>query len=179
MRYALALALTASTTLLAGCDVGELESAAPGQSRPPVALAKDVTAVSTAELVGSWSCRELDPYPGQPAVTTTIGLAADGSMSSEALLPVAATSSGTSAMLVRTTGKWQVEGDRLVTTDTRVDVVAADGGGAFPPVVQGVAAAFADRAGDGSAEIFRITASELVMRDQAPDAPAVACARQA
>jgi hypothetical protein len=38
---------------------------------------------------------------------------------------------------------------------------------------------FADRAGDGNAEIYRVTASELVMRAEEPDAPTVACLRQA
>lgn len=180
MRFVSATALFSSTVLLAACDVGDLASLGMTESRPPVTVAKEVTTVSSAELVGSWACRELNPYPDQPAVTTTIDLAADGTMSSEALLPMAGTMPGASDMLMRMTGDWQVEGDRLITTNTDVEMTNADGSeGGLSSMMQSAAAFFTDRAGDGNAEIFRVTASELVMRDQDPDAPTVACLRQA
>ena len=180
MRFVSATALVASTALLVACDVADLGSLGTSESRPQVTVAKEVTTVSSAELVGSWACRELNPYPEQPAVTTTIALAADGTMSSEALLPMAETMPGASDMLMTMTGNWRVEGDRLLTTDTEVEMTNADGSqGGLSSIMQSAVAFFADQAGDGNAEIFRVTASELVMRDEDPDAPTVACLRQA
>lgn len=180
MRCFHATALIASTALLTACDVGDLDPLGMTESRPPVTIAKEVTTVSSAELVGGWTCRELNPYPDQPAVTTTLVLAADGTMSSEALLPMAETMPGATDMLMRVTGDWRVEGDRLITANTDVEMTSADGSqGGLSSLMQSAAAFFADRAGDGNAEIFRATASELVMRDADPDAPTVACLRQA
>ena len=175
-----ATAAIASITLLAACDVGDLADFGSSPSRPQIDIPKEVTTVSTAELVGSWSCRELDPYPDQPAVTTTIVLAADGTMSSEALLPMAGTMPGASDMLMTMTGNWRVEGDRLITTNTDVEMANADGSqGGLSSMMQSAAAFFTDQAGDGNAEIFRVTATELVMRDEDPDTPTLACLRQA
>jgi hypothetical protein len=173
-------AAVAALVLLAACDVADLEPFGSGASRPPVTVAKEVSMVSAAELVGTWTCRELNPYPDQPAVTTTIALGADDRFSSETLLPMADTMPGAGDMLMTMSGDWRVEGDRLITFDTEVDVAAADGSeGGLSSLMQSAAAFFVDRAGDGDAEIFRITASELVMRDADPDAPTVACLRQA
>ena len=180
MHFVSATALIASTVLLAACDVGDFDPLGMTESRPPVTIAKEVTTVSSAELVGNWACRELNPYPDQPAVTTTLVLAADRTLRGEALLPMAETMPGASDMLMRTTGTWRVEGDRLITTDTEVEMTNADGSqGGLSSLMQSAAAYFADRAGDGNAEIYRVTASELVMRDEEPDAPTVACLRQA
>jgi hypothetical protein len=179
MRFVPATVLIASLALLAACDVGDFDTFGASQSRPQVTIPKEVTTVSSAELVGSWACRELDPYPDQPAVTTTLVLAADRTLRGEALLPMAETMPGASDMLMRTTGTWRVEGDRLITTDTEVEMSNADGSqGGFSSLMQSAAAYFADRAGDGNAEIFRVTASELMMRAEEPDAPTVACPRQ-
>ncbi len=180
MRFVSATVLFASSGLLASCDVGDLDPFAVSQSRPQVSIPKEVTRVSSDELIGSWTCRELNPYPDQPAVTTSLMIAADRTLTSEALLPMAETMPGASDMLMRMTGTWRVEGDRLITTDTDVEMTAADGSqGGLSSLMQSAAAFFADRAGDGNAEIFRVTASELVMRDEEPDAPTVACLRQA
>jgi hypothetical protein len=136
--------------------------------------------VSGAELVGSWACRELNPYPDQPTVTTNLVLNADGSFVSEALLPMAETVPGASDMVMTTAGDWQVEGDRFVTQEAEVDVVAADGGeDAMASWMNTAAEFFMERAGDADAEIFRVTASEFVMRDDDPDAPTISCMRQA
>jgi hypothetical protein len=145
-----------------------------------VTVAKEVSMVSTDELVGTWTCRELNPYPDQPLTTTTLVLDADGRVSSETLLPMEETMPGAGDMLMTMTGDWRVEGDRLITANTEVDLAAADGSeGGLSSMMQSFAAVFTDRAGDGNAEIFRVTATELVMRDADPDAPTVACLRQA
>jgi len=65
MRFASTAALS-SLLLVAACDADGLDSFGAGPSRPAVSVAKRVTMVSATELVGTWSCRELNPYPDQP-----------------------------------------------------------------------------------------------------------------
>jgi hypothetical protein len=178
MRFVPTAAVLA-TAFLAACDVADLQPFGSGASRPPVTVAKEVTMVSAAELVGTWSCRELNPYPDQPPTTTTIVLGADDRFSSETLLPMAETMPGAGDMLMTTSGDWRVEGDRLITFDTEVEIAAADGSeDPLSSMMQSAAAFLVDQAGDGDAEVFRVTASELVMRANDPDAPTVACLRQ-
>lgn len=176
MRFVPAAALLA-TALVAGCDVADMNPMA-SPSRPQVTVEKEVSMVSEAELVGTWSCRELNPYPDQPTVTTTLDLSADGTMMSEAILPMPAEMAATGDMMMTMTGDWQVEGDRLVTSNTESEFTSADGGAqGLSAMMDSMAAFFADR-GDSNAEIFRVTATELVMRGDAEDAPTVACTRQ-
>lgn len=171
-------AALASLFLLAACDTGGFDPLGMSPSRPQVTIAKEVTMVSAEELVGTWTCRELNPYPDQPAVTTTLMLNADGSVQSEALLPMADQVPGATDMIMTMTGSWQVEGDRLVTTDTDVEMTAADGStGGMSAMMNNIAATFMDRAGDSTAEIFKVTATELVMRGDEEDAATVACLR--
>jgi hypothetical protein len=173
-------AAIASLTLLAACDVADLDAFGSSPSRPQIDIPKEVTTVSSAEVVGSWSCRELDPYPDMPDVTIAMTFAADGTMSAESTVPMEQTMPGTGDMLMTWTGDWTVEGDRLVTTGTEVETVMADGSDTgLAGMMNQFIARFSDRAGDGNAEVLRISATELVMRDQSPDAPTIACMRQA
>ena len=179
MRFASTAALS-SLLLVAACDAGSLDSFGAGPSRPEVSVAKEVTMVSATELVGTWSCRELNPYPDQPAITSMIMIDADGTMSSEAVLPMAETMPGAPDMVMTMTGQWEIEGDRLITQNTDVEVTAADGTeGGMASLMSSAAELFADPSQAGSSEIFRITASDLVMRGDDPDAPIISCQRQA
>lgn len=178
MRLGTVAALT-SLGLVAACDAGGLDPFGAGAERPEVSVAKEVTMVSAAELVGTWTCRELDPYPDQPEIESAITINSDGTMSSESVLPIGETMPGNPDMVMTLMGDWQIEGDRLVTSDSEVEVVAADGSeSGLPSLMSDAAAYFVDQAGDSSSEIFRITASELVMRADDPDAPTIACLRQ-
>jgi hypothetical protein len=135
--------------------------------------------VSATELVGTWTCRELNPFPDQPQIASTITLNADGTTSSESVLPLSETIPGDPDMVMTMMGDWEVQGDRLVTSNSEVDVVAADGDdGGLASLMSNAAAYFVDQAGDSSSEIFRITASDLVMRGDEPNAPTIACRRQ-
>lgn len=174
------LAAFAALTLLAACDTAGFDPLGMSPSRPQVDIPKEVTIVSTAELVGTWTCRELDPYPDQPMITTTMTLGEDGRISSETLLPMAGQVPGATDMIMTMTGNWRVEGDQLITTDSDVEMAAADGSaGGISAMMNSIAASFMDRAGDGSAEIFRVTATELVMRGEDEDAATLACLREA
>jgi len=178
MRFASTAALS-SLLLVAACDADGLDSFGAGPSRPAVSVAKEVTMVSATELVGTWSCRELNPYPDQPLITSTIMLNEDGTMSSEALLPMAETMPGAPDMVMTMTGEWQVDGDRLITKNTNVEMAAADGSeGGMAALMSSAAEFFADQSEQGTSEIFRITASDLVMRGDDPDAPTLSCQRQ-
>lgn len=166
--------------LLAGCDTAGFDPLGTSASRPAVSVTKEVNMASPEELVGSWTCRELNPYPDQPAVSTTLILDADGTVRSRALLPMAAEVPGATDMIMTMTGSWKVEGDRLVTSDTDVEMTAADGStGGMSAMMNSIAASFMDRAGDSTAEIFKVTATELVMRGDEADAATVACLREA
>jgi len=171
-------AALAPLVLLAACDTGGFDPLGTSPSRPEISIAKAVGMVSAEELVGTWTCRELNPYPDQPSVTTTLTLNADGTVQSEALLPMAAEMPGATDMIMSITGEWQVEGDRLIITDSDVAMTAADGStGGMSAMMNSIAASFVDRAGDSTAEIYKVSATELVMRGDEADAAAVACLR--
>ena len=179
MRFATTAAI-ASITLLAACDVGDLTAFDTSPSRPQIDIPKEVTTVSTAEVVGSWSCRELNPYPDTPDVTIAMTFNADGSMAAESTVLMEQAMPGAGDMLMTWTGTWTVAGDRLVTTGTEVETVMADGRDTgLAGMLNQFIARFSDRAEDMDAEVLRITATELVIRDEHPDAPTVACLRQA
>ncbi len=172
-----ALVLVLAAGLLAACDPGELNPLA-SDSRPPVTVAKEVTMVSAAELVGSWTCRELDPYPDYPPIETRLEIRSDHTLTSEALLPMDHEMPGAGDLIMTIDADWQVEGDRMVTTNTKASTRAADGStGGVSDILNQAMAAFTELAADGTSEIFKIDARELVMRGDEPDAPTVSCQR--
>jgi|GEM_PF-2005420 len=179
MRRAATTAI-ASLILLAACDSGDFAALDTSPSRPQIDVPKEVTTVSRDEIVGSWTCRELDPYPDTPEVTIAMSFAADGTMAAESTVPMEQAMPGAGDMLMTWTGDWMVEGDRLMTSGTEVETVTADGRDTgLTGMINQFVASFTDRAEDMNAEVLRITATELVMRDQSPDAATIACLRQA
>ena len=176
MRF-VATAAIASLTLLAACDVGDFGSS---PSRPQINIPKEVTTVSADEVVGSWTCRELNPYPDMPDVAIDMTFDADGSMAAESTIPMAQTMPGAGDMLMTWTGQWSVEGNRVITSATEVETVMADGSDTgLAGMLNHFIASFRDQAEDMNAEILQISATELVMRDDHPDAATIACMRQA
>lgn len=176
-RPAFALVPLLAAGLLAACDPGELNPLA-SESRPPVTVAKEVTMVSAAELVGSWTCRELNPYPDQPPIETDLEIREDGTLTSEAILPMDQEMPGAGDLIMTIDADWQVEGDRMVTTNTKGSTRAADGStGGVSDLINQAMAAFTELAADGTSEVFKVDAQELVMRGDEPDAPTVSCQR--
>jgi hypothetical protein len=164
MRLAFTAAI-ASLTFLAACDTGDFAAFDTSPSRPQVDIPKEVTTVSTAELVGSWTCRELNPYPDTPRVTIAMTFAADGTMAAESTLPMEQAMSGMGDMLMTWTGDWMVEGDRLLTTGTEVETVMADGSDTgLTGMINQFVAGFTDRAEDMNAEVLRVTATIACLR---------------
>ncbi len=173
-------AAIASLTLLAACDIADLDTFGSSPSRPQIDIPKEVTTVSAAEITGSWTCRELNPYPDMPNVRIAMTFAADGTMSAESTVPMEQAMPGAGDMLMTWTGDWTVEGDRLITRGTEVETVMADGSDTgLAGMMNQFMARFSDRAEDLNAEVLRVTATEFVIRDQSPDAATIACMRQA
>ncbi len=173
------LAIGAVAGLVAACDTGGMDPFS-SPSRPPATVAKQVTMVSAEELVGSWTCRELNPYPDQPAIETKLDIRADHTLTSEALLPMEQEMPSAGDLIMTIVADWRVEGDRMVTTNTEASTRAADGStGGMSALVNQAMTAFSDLASDGTAEVLQIDARELVMRGDEPDAPTVSCRRGA
>ena len=79
--------------------------------------------VDRAMVVGTWECRELNPYPQVPKQTAKLTYAKDGTLSgiahSQAMPPFA-------EMTIKSTCKWTVEGDRIVTSDIQTEAGSED-----------------------------------------------------
>ena len=167
----------AAAVLLTGCAVGG--GGGGDVRRPSVTVADEVTAIDRGMLVGSWGCRELNPYPELPRATRTITFAGDGTVVAETKTeddprygPLRGTSRGT----------WSVEGDHFALRDMRLEAGAAEGSpNPFGAVLGGLAGTvantfFRDRMG-GASDVLRLTRDELVFRPVAEDPPIVACTR--
>jgi hypothetical protein len=158
--------------LLAGCTGMGGDT----PTRPPLNVADQVQQVDRGEVVGTWTCRELNPYPELPQQRTTITYNKDGTLvgegRSEARPPFG-------AMTVNLTGKWAVEGDRIVTSDMQADAGSAD---AFTDVMAGIATSIANSwstsQAQGSGDVLKLTERELVLRPVGvDDPPTFSCSR--
>ena len=86
---------------------------------------------------------------------------------------------GAGDLVMTINADWRVEGDRLVTTHTEGSTRAADGStGGVSALLNQAMSAFTELAADGTSEVFKIDARELVMRGDEPDAPTVSCLRK-
>src|SRR3712207_5287131 len=65
--------VVAAGLMAAGCAGG---GSAP--TRSAISVTDEVGAIDRSLLVGRWACRELNPYPGRPPLTSTMELSADG-----------------------------------------------------------------------------------------------------
>lgn len=166
------VAVVGGGLLLSGC-VGVAGDA---PKRPPVTLADEVQQVDRAEIVGSWTCRELNPYPEVPQQVSTITYADDGTFTGKARYD--ATTPPFAGMTVESGGTWAVAGDRIVTSDVRTSAGSDD---PFTNVMAGIATSFANSfAGQqqGSGDVLELTKAKLVFRLVGVDDPPVyACTR--
>jgi hypothetical protein len=168
--------LAAAAVLLAGCAMGGGGDAA---KRPPVSVADEVTTVQNSMLIGTWRCRELNPYPQVPRATRTISFAEDGTVIAEMLTeddPRYGPMQGTSR------SNWSVEGDRLVLRNMTIETKAAEGStNPFGNVLGGLATTVANTFLRGqmnsTSDVLKLTSSELIFRTVVEDPPVVACTR--
>ena len=166
------LLLGAAATLAACAGIS-----GPPPKRPPVQVADQVQQVDRSAIVGTWTCRELNPYAEVPAQSSTLTYAADGSFVGKASYEAGATPPF-GGMSVVTTGKWSVEGDRIITSDVNTQASSPD---AFTNVLAGVASTFANNMSaqqQGSGDVLKLTRTELTLRpDGVEDPPVIGCTR--
>lgn len=157
--------------LVTGCATG-----GDTPRRPAVSVADEVSAVDRAAVVGSWQCRELNPYPEVPTVATTTTYRADGSFTSEGR---SAARPPLGAVEITATGNWSVEGGAIVTSGVTTEASSAD---AWTDMMAGVAARLVDSFGGpedrAAGEVLKLTRAELVLRPSGvEDPPVIACTR--
>jgi hypothetical protein len=171
---------------LSGCAGGDGggPATAPTPSRPEVVFEDEVGAIDAKRLAGRWDCRELNPFTGRPPATNTVTYDADGTARSQGLLDL--TEQGVPVggrMTVNFTYGWRVEGERVVASDIRSEIKAADGNAAtgfMAGLTQMAANTFANRGKPGTVNVLRLNDRELVMRDtETPQAPLIGCTRAA
>ena len=159
---------------LGGCAA----TSEPPPRRAAVAVTDEVGAIDRARILGSWQCRELNPYPGAPRLVTTVTYAPDGSFTSEGI--TAAGEAGPSPMRISAIGQWRVEGERLITSQVRSDATAADGNplmSALGSISSSIANNFM-RDRSGPIEVLRLTPTDLVLRPIGiEDPPVQSCTR--
>ena len=162
----------AASSVLAGC--AGLGGDPP--KRPPVTVADEVQQVDTSKIVGIWTCRELNPYPEVPRQVSTITYAKDGAFTAKAQYD--ATTPPFGGMTVETTGRWTVQGERIVISDVKTSAGSQD---AFTNMMAGLASSLVNTASareQGSGDVLKVTSAELVFRPQgADDPPVYSCAR--
>jgi hypothetical protein len=167
-HFALALA-----ALLAACQ--------PASDRPALSAVPDGAfgAADPGLLVGTWRCRDLNPYPDQPGQVVTATYAADGGYRAEADAPGRGPMG---AIRVVQRGRWSVAGDRVVTSDVVTDARAVDGDTATDAWARaGAQVIDAVTAGrPAESEVLRLDARRLTLRPVGPtDPPVVGCVRGA
>ena len=183
MRHRPLAALAAGPLILAGCAStgGSPPESAP--ARQAVAVQDQVGAVDRALLVGSWSCRELNPYPGRPATEVQVSFNPDGTGHNSAVVD---TSQGGNPlggrMALDFTYSWQVQGERVVATGVQSSVRSLDGNpatGMMAGLSQFVINHFSNQLKPGTLDPLKLDRQELILRNaDVQDGPVLDCTRQ-
>jgi hypothetical protein len=165
-------ALLVGTLLLVGCATGGGDT----PRRPTTSVADEVGTVDSAAVVGTWECRELNPYPEVPQVATTTTYRADGTFTSEGR---SAPRPPLGPVRVEANGRWSVEGGEIVTSEVETEASSED---AWTNLMAGVGARFVDAFGGSqnraSGEVLKLGRGELVVRPSGvEDPPVIACTR--
>ena len=145
--------------------------------RPAVPMPEPAAHVDLAQLVGTWTCRDLNPYPDQPEQTVVTTYDDGGAFVSESHTPARG---GIGAIIVTARGQWAVADDRLVTSGLRTEARAADGdrqtdllAKAGAQMVDAMSAAAPD-----TTEILALDPARLLLRPiGVDDPPVIACTR--
>ena len=164
----------AGAIVLGGCATGGGET----PRRPSLAVTDEVGAVARALVVGTWQCRELNPYHEIPQQTITTTYNADGTFMSQSR---SAPRPPLGAMLVKVTGRWAVEGDRITTSEVETEAGSADGD-AWTNMMANVGATFVNSFGgtqsNGAGDVLKLGRGELVFRPMGiEDPPVISCTR--
>lgn len=140
--------------------------------RPPVEMPAPLATVDPALVTGTWQCRDLNPYPGQPEQTVASTYDADGSFTDRSQVSGPPPAAG--VIEVTTRGRWAVEGGRIVTREARTEARAADT--ELDEIVT-LSAEFLNgrpqQERDGAADVLRLSPDELVLRPVGVEDPAI------
>jgi hypothetical protein len=164
--------VVAGALLLAGCATGGGEA----PRRPAVSVADQVGTVDRSLLVGTWQCRDLNPYSGAPQQTVTQTFGADGTFRGDSSV----SGEGPVGLIqVSAVGKWAVQGERLVTSDVTTKASSAD---PTMNLIAGLTSQYLNSQPpslrDGSSDVLELTRSRLVTRPAGiDDPPVIACTR--
>jgi hypothetical protein len=161
--------------VLTGCAAGGGEAP---PMRPVVDVQDHVGAVDRERLVGTWQCRDLNPYPDQIDQLVRETYAADGSYHAESR-PAPRPPLG--ALVVTVRGSWAVSGDNVVTSGLKTEARSADGD-ANTDLLAGLGAQFvnsyAANQADGAADVLELGPDRLILQPVGvDDPPVIACTR--
>jgi hypothetical protein len=166
--------------VLGGCATLD-DGAWSAPRRPPLDITRDAVDPTPGQVVGSWACHELDPFPDQAPVLTDLRLDPDGSFEWQQRILLDGETPGPFELVLILEGNWRLQGNRLVRSGVTGTSRPADGSGpAGPrPLMDGVLAAFARQAETVPTELLRVTEGELVMRDVEAGVATLGCRRPA
>jgi hypothetical protein len=160
----------ASAALILGACTGTTE---PPPQRTPVSVADRVDSIDRNLLVGTWQCREMNPYPGAPAHTTTVTYRADGTFAGEG-----STGGAMSGLSLQSSAKWRIEGDQLVMSDQDSSATSEN---PVLSVLGSLGSAIADQMTAGEtarSDILQLDSGHLVWRVAGiEDPPVMSCTR--
>jgi hypothetical protein len=133
--------------------------------------------VEAGLLAGTWRCRDLNPYPGQPAQVIATTYAADGTFVSESELPG---HGPVGPIAVTQRGRWTVHDRQLLTRDVTTAARALDGNSETDALAK-ASAEMLDLLGGRTqlaSEILRLDARRLNLRPVGvTDPPVIGCTR--
>lgn len=145
--------------------------------RPTVELPASPTTVDARQLVGTWRCQDLNPYPEQPQQTVVATYAADGSFVTESRTEA---QGQIGAIVATARGSWEVRAGQLVTSGVRTEARAADGDQQTDILAKASAELVDALSGTNPnvSEILELEASRMIARPLgSDDPPVIACTR--
>jgi hypothetical protein len=155
--------------LLAACE--------PASDRPALSSLPVAGNIDAELLVGSWRCRDLNPYPGQAVQVITTTYDRDGTYVSLSEVPG---HGPLGAIAVVQRGRWSVDGNRLVTDDVVTNARALDGNTETDALAK-ASAELLDAMAQGkpsASEILRLDRKRLSLRPaEVTDPPVIGCIR--
>ena len=172
MSWLVHATILAVGTTLVGCasDGGETPK------RPPLAVPDEVTAINRGQLVGTWQCHELNPYPQMPKQTSRDHVQQRRHLPHRGAVPGAA---GVGSHCRE--GHRQMGGGRRSDHDSDIKTEAGSAD-EFTNVMAGIGSSivntFSKSQPQGSGDVLELTPHKLVFRGVGvEDPPIISCTR--
>jgi hypothetical protein len=173
------LAASIAVLPLAACATGGSDSSSP--KRPVVKVVDQVGPIDRQMVIGTWTCRELNPFPNMPRTVQTVTYQADGKAENAAVVDTAATAGLPAKFNASFSYDWSVAGEQIIASNVQSSITAADDGAGstlLAPIAQMMASSFVDQAEPGTSNVLELTKTTLVMSAaNMEDPPIISCAR--